>query len=194
MNAIVITKQERATLAGIGTARNSAKNPEWTRRKSDVFSDAEVDVLGMYGEYAVAEYLGLRVDTTITTTGDDGSDLKWNGLSIAVKYNHRWNGFLMVEHRKGDNPALGIMGDLICDIIVLTHGRCKPPTQCKCREEGGIVVVVAGWLTRSEFIEKMNSRDLGLGGRYICTCDQLRPMHQLWSPWRLLKEDGVRRH
>lgn len=180
-NAVIITENRRKWLAEIGHARNAAKKPEWTRRKSDVFSDAEIDVLGMYGEYAVASYLGKDVDTTITTHGDGGSDLSFNGLSLAVKYNHRWNGYLMVEHRDGDDIGSGIIGDLTSDIIILTHGKCNPPKRCICREEGWVYVILAGWLTKKEFVSLMESRNLGLGGRYICKCEHLHPMHEIWK-------------
>jgi hypothetical protein len=181
MNAVVITKEERNKMAGIGTARNACKRPEMSRRMSDVFSDSEVDVLGMMGEYAVAEYLGASVDESIHMHGDNGTDLTFRGHTVSVKYNHRWRGFLMVEERQGDDIHSGLVNDLKTDLIVLSHGKCMPPKTCVCRDAGGIVVVLAGWLTRDEFISTASHRDLGLGGRYIVTCDKLRPMHEIWS-------------
>lgn len=181
MNATIITTECRQRLEALGKARNAAKSPEWSRRKSDVFSDAEVDVLGLYGEYAAGHYLGVEIDSTINSYGDSGVDLVYGTLSVAVKFNHRWRGYLMVEQRPGDAPSVGIVGDLTSDLIILTHGKCFPPERCYCRREGGLVVALAGWLWREEFVSAMYARDLGLGVRYICTCEQLRPMHEIWT-------------
>jgi len=74
------------------------------------------------------------------------------------------------------------MGDLTSDIIILSHGKCKPKEKiCVCRNPGGFVVAIAGWLTRQEFVRLMTTRDLGLGVRYICECKQLNPMHKIWE-------------
>ena len=182
MNAVIITKRKRAELADLGQRRNAAKLPELTRRQSDVFTDTEVDVLGMYGEYTTGFYLGVGIDESIGPGGDKGVDHIWRGYSIATKFNHRWGGYLIVEERDGDDPANGIMCDLTCDIIILTHGRCDPTRQiCHCRREGGIYVAVAGWLRRHEFIDKMAFKNWGLGGRYVCQCNQLRSMHTIWD-------------
>ncbi len=183
MISVIITQEERARLVVAGEKRNALKDPSWSRRKSDVFSDDEVDVLGMIGEYAVAKYFGLSPDYSATVCGDDGSDLLWNGLRIAVKYNHRWMGYLMVEERANDDVRRGHLCDLSADIVVLATGKCNPPTVCTCRRAGGIVVALAGWCTKNEFLERMHKRDLGLGGRYIVTQDKLNPMHALWQPW-----------
>ena len=189
MMAVVITQEERDRLITAGKDRNALKDPSWSRRKSDAFMDDELDVLGMIGEYAVARYFGLSPDYSATVCGDTGSDIVWNGLRIAVKYNHRWKGFLMVEERPDDELDNGYLRDLASDIIVLATGKCSPPQTCVCNHPGGIVVILPGWCTRGEFLARMEKRNLGLGGRYIVRCDQLNPMHTLWQPWLYMKSN-----
>lgn len=178
-HAVVISEKSRAELQCLAQARNGCKDPSWTRRKTDVFSDEEVDTLGLYGEYAVASYLGMPLDETISSSGDNGHDLMWCGRTAAVKFNHRWDGFLMVEERAGDDPGNGKINDLSADIIILTHGNCDPPKACYCRDPHSLTVVVAGWMWREDFIRRMEYRNWGLGGRYTCRARELRPMYEL---------------
>lgn len=183
MIEIIIPKEKRLELTGMGHARNAAKEPEWSRRKSDVFADNELDAHGMWGEYAAGSYLGVDVDAEITRNGDGGRDLFWRNKKVAVKFNHRDGGFLMVEGRPGDDIFNGVMKDFPEDvsIIISTTGKCVLPGQCICRKEGDIVVTMAGWLTREQFLNSMFKKDLGLGPRYICRTCQLNPMEEIWN-------------
>ena len=177
---VTITEAERRELASLAHGRNASKHPNATRRKSDVFDDVTLDTLGLYGEFAASKVLGCSIDRSISGSGDSGHDLHWQGKTVAVKYNHRINGFLMVEARDGDNYPTSLH-DLKSDIIVLVHGTCQPPN-CSCRQRGTINVHVAGWLSREDFLERCFLKDLGLGNRYIVTADRLRPMSELMQP------------
>jgi len=178
---VIITKGCRDGLSEIGKARNSAKEPNWTRRMSKAFTDAQINELGMYGEYAASSYLGLKVDQKIHRVGDSGHDLVFGRMKIAVKYNHRWRGYMIVEGRIGDDLKIGHIRDFNSDAIILTHGICAPPV-CKCfKDDAAIFVVVAGWLTKEKFLKRMSSVNWGLGLRYYCRCDQLDPIHTVFG-------------
>lgn len=164
----------------IGEGRNSAKSSSATRRKSDVFSDAKLDEIGMLGELTLACYLGVELDQCIYAHGDGGVDFVFNGVTFAIKFNHRRNGYLMVEGREEDTDDS--LKDLTADAIVLTHGVCIPKKNCVCSDTGAKWVCVAGWLPTSEFHQKRTVRDLGLGVRHIVTKDQLRPISELVNP------------
>lgn len=181
MIAVVITKYERQRIELIAKARNSAKKPEWSRKKLNSFSDEQMDLLGIRGEFAAAQYLGTFIDTNVHPHGDNGIDLYFHNKSVSVKYNHRWLGYLIVEARPNDIPQNGTIHDLQTDIIILTHGKCKPPTRCLCNEPGGLVVVVSGWLYKHEFLNKMHTTDWGIGPKYFCKTSDLHPIHSIWE-------------
>ncbi len=190
------SRTEVQWLQDLGAGRNGSKPPEITRRATDVFTDPELDYLGLLGEAAWSSYLNLPLDTAIHSSGDSGHDLVMNGKTVAVKFNHRWRGFLMVEERENDTPEF--FNDLKCDIIALAHGRCQTKVEngCRCRDET-IVVCLAGWLTRDEFMRKQRRNDWGLGGRYTVSCSQLRPPHELLAlrhapPRRMSQSDALR--
>ncbi len=173
----VFEGEELEQLRAVGKARNAAKKPSWTRRRSDAFTDAEVDGLGVIGEAAWARYLDVEMDFSIHAHGDGGVDLIYEGQSIAVKFNHRWRGFLIVERRPADKPPVHLE-DLQADIIALAHGTCKPPAHCYCRQTH-FEVHVAGWLPEAHFRANMLRRDWGLGGRYVMRPAELNSPHTL---------------
>lgn len=181
---IYLNADECARAKAIGEGRNSAKPSHATRRKSDVFCDAKLDEIGMLGELAMASYLGVDLDEGIYAHGDGGVDFIFNGVSFAVKFNHRREGFLMVEGRAEDTDHC--LHDLNADAIVLTHGVCVPGSKCVCNEIGPKWVCLAGWLPTREFLQKRTTRDLGLGVRHIVKKDQLREMSGLINPLSLI--------
>jgi hypothetical protein len=172
-----------AELHQIGTARNQMKSPEWSRRASDVFTDAQVDILGLYGEATAAHFLGTDFDREATVGGDGGIDLvlrhKHNGVpfAVSVKYNHRQGGYLIVEGRQGDIPRQQL-SDLSTSVIMLVEGECSPPRFCVCLRDK-IVTRAVGWLFRFEFLQRYRNEDWGLGPRYVVEQKDLRPMHAL---------------
>lgn len=183
--AYVLTRREVDRLVQIATARNDAKEPEWTRRETDAFDDRQVNILGAIGEYAAAAAFGLDIDPSIHSGGDNGIDLVLpSGATAAVKYNHRWNGYLLVEGRVGD--AEEELGDLKADNILLTHGMCLPGKDiCHCPRiwngKNGVVVFLAGWLTKEQFIRCKSVKDWGIGVRHCVRVSQLRPISELMA-------------
>ena len=179
MVSIKIIKQEKSKLKDLATRRNGSKKPEWTRRKTDIFNDIEVDLLGLYGEYAVSKYLGVGIDESISISGDSGYDIEYNGMRLGVKYNHRVNGYLMVEGRDGDDIESGVMNDFSCDGMILVNGICKPPSNCECIKVEEPIMNIMGWLPKEYFMIDMVEKDWGLGKRYVCNVNQLLPIEIL---------------
>lgn len=141
-------------------------------------SNETADVNGVCGEYAVAEYLGTEMDETIYVGGDGGVDLHWNGMTVAVKHNHHYDGKLMFP---ADNPEQhpSSIESFTADVAVLTAGLCVAG-HCKCSDDNRTVLIV-GWIGRDEFLAHCYPRDYGNGGRYVVSRKYLRPMHTLVS-------------
>ena len=172
---VTLSAQEKKLCRRVGAARNAAKDPSWTRRKSDVFTDRQVDILGCVGEVAATRVFGGEFDQRVHTHGDDGHDLITPFGPMAVKFNHRHRGYLMIEERP--DP----WSDLKSEFIALVHGHCRiggGQRECFCAEEMNSPrpsnYEVAGWLFAEEFKELSERKDWGLGGRFICRVDQLR--------------------
>lgn len=181
MFLIRMSKQTRKKLIRLGTARNAAKKPEWTRRASNVFNDRQVDILGCIGEYAASMALNVPMDWDVHVHGDTGADLSTSCGTVAVKYNHRSKGYLIVEERKPDTWY-----DLKADRILLVHGWCNPTKgMCTCaatiNSEGITQVMVKGWLAKDKFKQLSTYVDWGLGGRFYVRADQLHPMELFYS-------------
>lgn len=176
---VLIDFETRKKLAALGVSRNSAKRPEWTRRKSDVFNDQQVDILGCIGEFAASIAIGAPMNLDVHSHGDGGVDLNTAVGTIAVKFNHRNRGYLIVEERSPDRWS-----DLNSDILVLVHGLCSGRKgECVCsiriKSKEPMEVIVAGYIEASKFKNIAKHVDWGLGGRFFCDIDSLRPVHEL---------------
>jgi hypothetical protein len=132
---------------------------------------------------AAAMYLDADFDDQIYTGGDAGHDLVLrDGTTVAVKFNHRWRGYLMIEVRPGDTREC--MRDLHADVVVLVGSNCDPQRNaCTCRrsieEDGELRLYLWGWLDAATFRRNAACRDLGLGGRWIVRPDDLFEMREL---------------
>jgi len=175
---IVITEQQRAELDKLAIARESAHRPEDTGKVTDIFTGAQTNALGLYGEFAAAQYLGGSIDRTISRYGDNGVDMVLEKFSIAVKFNHTVTGYLIVQEDPKDRLEEGFIYNLQTDIIVFTRGKCLT-SRCFCKEPVPLTVDIKGWLRREEFLAEMRRVDWGYGPRYVCRADQLRPMPEL---------------
>ena len=185
MTNFVITPSVKAQLVELGHRRNAMKDPSWTRRKSDVFNDQQVDALGCIGEYAMSVFLGVPMDWAVHSHGDKGIDLVLqDGRTMAVKFNHRQRGYVMVEERPSDTETS--LSDLSTDLIGLVHGSCQPPRECYCKDlmtnNQPWNLVLAGYLTAQEFVSRKQYANWGLGGRYFVKADSLKDITQLRRP------------
>ena len=94
-------------------------------------SDFSLHVHGVAGEMAVARLLGVKIDTSVSLTGDDGHDLLYNGQTLQVKTNssNKTPYFYVPEKEK-----------FISKVGVLT----KPASMAS--------VDILGWIPRERFM------------------------------------------
>ena len=188
MLAWVIEPGEKAYLLELGMARMAYKDPSRSRRRGKVFTDLELYVLGLLGEYAVSRALGQYLENPsdyqkiLGAGGDGGVDFRWHdGRPVAVKYTHRWKGRVYVETRPGDTAEELV--DLPKDsILISTHGRCiKGVCACKNSVKNGkcMVVCVAGWIGEEEFRRIAKEGNWGYGDRLYIDNKQLHKMEDL---------------
>ena len=184
MLAWLIQAEIKHRLLQTAIGRNETKQASWSRRKTEIFSDSELDQIGILGEHAGLASVGLEIDWTIGVGGDGGIDGTLpDGRTVAVKYNHRWLGYVMVEGRDGDTEDHLV--DLKADILIGTCGRCDPPRDCSCKRTlespYAATVYLPGWITREEFLRVREIKDWGLGLRHCVRTTQLHPMWGLMS-------------
>lgn len=190
MIASFIDSETKLRLFECADGRNSAKDPSWTRRKTDIFNDQEVDRLGIIGEYAAADVFGVDIDWNITVHGDKGHDLilpnKW---TAAVKFNHRYEGYLMIEGRDTDTDDE--LSDLTTDVLILTHTFCEPKQNiCHCHKKllNPLIpstVIIAGWISRQEFMKVKGEANWGAGVRHFVEVSDLHHPCELMALSRL---------
>lgn len=150
----------RAWLRLIADRRREGKLPQFSRKKSSEWTDADVDLVGVTGEYAVSVATGEPFDAeSHGCLGDGGVDMVVRGVKCGVKTNHRRGGFLMVEFAKDLDPI---------DALVLVSGECGSGPTCSCRIESGDVVnwQVVGWVPVGEFRARCRTADWGFGRRW----------------------------
>lgn len=148
----ILAKQRNTKNKGVINRTIAKKKSSW-----------ETNFLGLLGEFAVAKYLGFGVDTNHNPHGGDGgSDFKYRGQTIDVKYVD------MI-----DQPILMFKNihKFRSDIAILTkpfepHHRSK--------------VVIMGWIDKDSFIKNHYIRDFGYGktccldGRKLFNIDILK--------------------
>ena len=173
-----LTAETRSDLWQLAGRRNGSKQPEWTRRVSDVFNDHEVDFLGLVGEAAPSKVLGVPFDRSVHAHGDGGTDLVLPDQRIvATKFNHRQHGYLIFEERAGDVEREHL-ADFSADLAVLTVGGCDSRS-CHCITAPEWRLWVVGSITRDRFLTEYRRADWGLGSRYYVPASALDPIEQL---------------
>ena len=183
MLAYSFSPEEKTYLFELGKRRNAAKKPEWTRRKMNHFDDKQIDCLGILGKAAAAALFGSPLDDSITVHGDRGYDLRLSdGRTVAVKLNHRWGGYLLVEGRDKDTPTY--LDDLRADVIVGICYICDPPRECFCHSElldpnQFSTVYFSGWLSSQDFIKKKKTTNWGIGVRHYVHISELQSIQTL---------------
>jgi hypothetical protein len=178
----MLSPEAKNAISANALQRNATKPAASSRRKSDVFSDGELDIIGAWGEAAAAAFCGAQYDDEIRRSGDDGVDFRVGGLAYAVKYNHRKSGYLMVEQRDGDSEVF--LHDIEqVDVIISTTGLCLPPRECYCQRlmkpGNHVPVILQGWLFKDEFINRKTLKDWGLGGRWFVHAGRLDDIREI---------------
>lgn len=179
--AFFISPKDRWILHEVAVARNSSKDPSWTRRKGRSFNDVEANELGLWGEFAAASYLGCHVDTRISSLGDDGHDLRLGDYRVGVKFTHKWRQKMIIEPHKRDREHDGFLYNFQCDLMILAKGLCDPPRKCVCHNPGHRWVALPGWIWREDFMRLRKYTQMALGPRWTVEQEELTPMHYLWK-------------
>ena len=146
----------------VAERRNVVKAPHGTvNLRKCSRSDFEVHLLGVMGELAVARWLGVEVDTSVSASGDDKvSDLVHNGVRIQVKTRTVQEKpiYLFFNQREQFRADVAVLA------LVLGPAR----------------VQVAGWIRRQDFLDQATAADFGYGPRVVVTMDKLNPSSEMW--------------
>lgn len=165
MAMIELTEDEiMDSLRFVHRVRENKKQYEVTDKKFDKNNSSySVNLMGRLGEVACGKVLGLRVDETITPSGDNGHDLiSAMGKNIQVKTS-------TLSQLIFNAPEL-----FVSDVAVLVkfYGDKQLPHVDSKFE-------VLGWITRESFLANHYLHDYGYGTRLVMDADQLRPMEEL---------------
>jgi|TARA_R100001086_G_scaffold192604_2_gene109840 hypothetical protein len=161
-STVTLTAAVKEQLLASAHGRNDQKTLAQTRRQSDAWTDLEVDYLGLKGEYVIAQLSGESFDeTSYGAGGDDGVDIWIHGRPCAIKTNHRWGGYLLVE-RAHDLRAVSH--------ILLVSGECDArDQQCVCRRLDDLSEErwhYAGWIQVPRFWDDATYANWGYGDRW----------------------------
>ena len=122
-------------------------------------TQAQADLLGVLGEYAVAKALKLPFDTSINLEGDGGStDLMLGEYDIQVKSTKYKTGRLVFNNRK----------EIGADVFIL----------CYVNEEA-MEVTILGYIRKQSIKECLQEMDLGHGKRLVVEQRFLKPISLL---------------
>ena len=123
-------------------------------------SQFSIDLHGVMGEYAVAKLLGVKIDHSVSLSGDDKvSDIVYESTTIQVKTNMgRWRNVFLYFNEASLFRA---------DVAVLAVVRSA--TQ----------VDLLGWIGRDDFNAICEERNFGHGVRACVDDKQLEPMSTL---------------
>ena len=139
--------------------KNKEKHAVRSQRTDPKQTDLEIHRKGVAAELAVARMLGVDVDSTIMISGDDGTDLKFKGRTIQVKYNE----YFQYGDFRSYTPELG------ADVGF----SCSP------HPENKEWIVVLGWFTRQDFEWWKTEKNFGFGKRWVMLFESLRPVIEM---------------
>lgn len=163
---VKLTERELALCKQAATARWQLARASGVvnQRKDSNRDDFTIDYLGIRAEQAVAKV--FRLDYTPSVIGiDDGSDVWFEDISIDVKSTFHPDGKLLFKSLEAFKSDVSILVTAV-------------------KEEGYEVVdemEVVGWITKGEFMELANERDLGHGACYVMEQYQLSSLETLWK-------------
>ena len=159
---ITITERELKFLKVLATGRHFLKDQVKPDRPSVSRwgnTQAQADLLGVLGEYAVAKALKLPFDTTINLEGDGGStDLMLDNYDIQVKSTKYKTGRLVFNNRK----------EIEADIFILCYV-----------DEQTSEVSILGYIRKQSINDCLVEMDLGHGKRLVVEQKHLKPISLL---------------
>lgn len=137
-----LTPEEIRLAKEIASQRNAnkEKNGVASRKVDSGTGEYETHLKGVLGEIVLSDVLGMEMDRTVQQGGDQGWDLRRDGVTAEVKTRiGKAKDFAMYDAHSDLEADLGIL--------------------CWLQEQ---VVTIAGWLTRAEWL--MIAEPLDFGG------------------------------
>jgi hypothetical protein len=159
---ITISERELKFLKVLATGRHFLKdqvNPDRPSVARWGNTQAQADLMGVLGEYAVAKALKLPFDTSINLEGDGGStDLMLGEYDIQVKSTKYKTGRLVFNNRK----------EIGADVFIL----------CLVNEEA-MEVTILGYIRKQSIEDCLVEMNLGHGKRLVVEQKFLKPISLL---------------
>jgi len=163
---VTVPKMTMRTLHKLASQRSSTKFDGTNKQVDQALSNVEAHYVGLKGEWAVASYLHLDMDTSMSYSGDDGYDLEMRGVTIDVK--------MSVQDLKVNKP--GPTADILFLVQPLSPFTIPDPRYKDLCERDPYVgkadlswrnVVIVGWITSVEFMNEYELMNFGYGERLV---------------------------
>ena len=157
---VTLSRQELSIGRQAATARwQLARAAGVQNQRRDSRTDSDIDLIGIYGEMAVAKALAL--DYSPQAIGvDDGMDMWCGNFSIDVKSSFHIGGRLLFKSV-----------DAFCaDIAILVEPGAD-----------GAEFNIVGGIRKGAFIRKHYTKDLGHGEGAMVDQAMLSPLYRIWE-------------
>lgn len=128
------------------------------QRRDDTRDDADVDLLGIKAEAAVARAYCLKFNPFAMGI-DDGSDMFFQDIGIDVKASFHQDGRLAFKHIDAFKADLAVLVTASSDDSVMR---------------------IIGWVTQERFRKEATVQDLGSGRAMVLGQDRLSAPDSLW--------------
>jgi hypothetical protein len=160
---VSFTNLEEWALDQLAHRRNDGKIINGVKsRKVSEFSELAVNLYGLRGEYAVAKYLGLDLDTRTSLAGDGGvTDLRAGNKRLQVKFNTYPNGDFYIKSPSTLEADFGLL------TVPLKKGDPMGP------------VVIAGWISCRGFANRRHIRNYGYVDNWAVYQSEMKPPQSL---------------
>lgn len=149
MVAITLGAHEVQYCALLAERRNVVKEVCGIRGggQGSITDTYEMHLIGMLGEFAVAKFFGIGVDSSVSLSGDDKiTDLRVSGLNVQIKT------------RLPQKPPMYLFFN---DKSLFKADRAV----CACLK-GPATVQLIGWIDRERFLLEAQELNFGYGKRF----------------------------
>lgn len=146
----------------VAERRNCGKEPNGVpnRKFDESQSDFALNLHGVMGEYPVSKLLGIKLDASVSLSGDDKiADLYFNGIPIQVKTNMARGKTSYLYFNSAECFRAKVA------VLALIQSPCS--------------VRLAGWIPRDTFLNTYETRDFGYGARLCVASEKLLPIETL---------------
>lgn len=164
---VVLTEIEYKFVEMLARGRHFLKDIVMPDRTLERWNNTqhESDLLGVMGEYAVAKFLKIPIDTQVNLNGDGGEVDLWLGdWSIQVKATKYNNGRLVFNTLDEIRSLIAVL--TICDLNTRS-------------------INIVGYISNKDVLKKMYEKDLGFGVRYCVNQEDLKDIS--WLPFYYLE-------